>query len=145
MSKDNGIRVMLVDDHPIMRKGLLDLLMESGGFDIVGQAADGAEAVIVAERSQPCVILMDVMMPEKDGMEACRDIIDLLPDTKVLMLTASTEEDAVVEAAAAGATGFVQKFSGGDELVNAVREVAAGRIVIPEDAVRAGLQADTRG
>ena len=64
---------------------------------------------------------MDVMMPRKDGVEACRDILDLLPETKVLMLTASTEDDAVIEAIAAGATGFVQKYSGSDELVDVVR------------------------
>ena len=69
-------------------------------------------------------------------MEACRDILDLLPDTKVLMLTASTEEDAVIEAIAAGATGFVQKYSGSDELVDTLRQVAEGRLMIPEDAVR---------
>ncbi len=80
--------------------------------------------------------LMDVMMPKKDGVEACRDILELLPDTKVLMITASTEEDAVVEAIAAGATGFVQKYSGSDELVDTLRQVAEGRLMIPDDAMR---------
>ena len=69
-------------------------------------------------------------------MEACRDIMDLLHETHVLMLTASTEDDAVIEAIAAGATGFVQKYSGSDELVDAVRGVAEGRLMIPDDAVR---------
>ena len=136
MSSTNRIRVMLVDDHPIMRKGLRDVLEDSGAFDVVGQAADGAEAVRTAEESRPDVIVMDVMMPKKNGVEACRDILDLLPDAKVLMLTASTEEDAVTEAIAAGATGFLQKYSGSDELVDTLRQVAEGRLMIPDDAVR---------
>ena len=136
MSSTNGIRVMVVDDHPIVRRGLRDLLEDSGAFEIVAQAADGVEAVSMAAESRPDVIVMDVMMPNRDGVEACREILELLPDTKVLMLTASTEEDAVIEAIAAGALGFVQKYSGSAELVNAVREVAGGRLMIPDDAVR---------
>ena len=136
MSSSNRIRVMLVDDHPIVRRGLRDVLEDSGAFDVVGQAADGVEAVRTAQELRPDVIVMDVMMPKKDGVEACRDILDLLPDAKVLMLTASTEEDAVIEAIAAGATGFVQKYSGSDELVDTLRQVAEGRLMIPDDAVR---------
>ena len=79
---------------------------------------------------------MDVVMPKKDGVEACRDILDVLPKTKVLMLTASTEDDAVIEAIAAGATGFIQKYTGSDELVKAICHVAGGGLMIPDDAVR---------
>ena len=136
MSSNNGIRVMLVDDHPIMRRGLREVLEDSGGFEVVAQAADGVEAVSRAQETRPDVIVMDVIMPNKDGVDACRDILDLLPDTRVLMLTASSEDDAVIEAIAAGATGFVQKYSGSDELVDALRHVAGGRLVIPDDAVR---------
>ena len=136
MSSVNTIRVMLVDDHPIMRRGLQDVLEDFGAFEVVAQAADGVEAVTTAEETRPDIIIMDVMMPGKDGVEACRDILDLLPDTKVLILTASTEEDAVIEAIAAGAMGFVQKYSGSDELVDTVRAVAAGRLMIPDDSVR---------
>ena len=74
---------------------------------------------------------MDVMMPNKDGVDACREILDLLPDTRVLMLTASTAEDAVVEAIAAGAMGYLQKYTGPEELADAVRDVARGRFCIP--------------
>ena len=136
MSSTNGIRVLLVDDHPITRRGLKEVLEDTGAFEVVAQAADGVEAVRVAEETRPDVIVMDVMMPKKDGVEACRDIMDLLHETHVLMLTASTEDDAVIEAIAAGATGFVQKYSGSDELVDAVRGVAEGRLMIPDDAVR---------
>ena len=136
MSSTDGIRVMLVDDHPVMRRGLQDVLEDSGGFEVVGLAADGEEAVRMADETRPDVIVMDVWMPKKDGVEACRDILDLLPDTKVLMPTASTEDDAVVEAIAAGAAGFVQKYSGSDELVDAIRKVGAGNLMIPDGAVR---------
>ena len=136
MSSTNGIRVMLVDDHPTTRRGLKEVLEDTGAFEVVAQAADGVEAVRTAEETRPDVIVMDVMMPRKDGVEACRDILDLLPETKVLMLTASTVDDAVIEAIAAGATGFVQKYSGSDELVDVVRGVAEGRLMIPDDAVR---------
>ena len=112
MSSGNGIRVMLVDDHPVMRRGLQQVLEDFGGIEVVAQAADGEKAVAVAAESRPDVIVMDVMMPKKDGVEACREIIDLLPDTEVLMITASTEEDAVIEAIAAGASGFVPEVLG---------------------------------
>ena len=136
MSSTNEIRVMLVDDHPITMRGLQEVLEDEDWLAVVAQAADGVEAVIRAEESKPDVIIMDVMMPNKDGVEACRDILDLLPETKVLMLTASTEDDAVIEAFAAGASGFVLKYSSSDDLVGAIREVASGRLVIPHDAVR---------
>ena len=77
-----------------------------------------------------------VMMPRKDGVDACREIMELLPDTRVMMLTASSEEDAVIEAIAAGATGYLQKYSRPEELVGAVVDVAEGRLRIPEEAVR---------
>ena len=136
MTTTERIRVMLVDDHPIMRNGLRDALEDAGDFEVVGLAADGVEAVSAAQSLEPQVIVMDVMMPNKDGVDACREIMELLPDTKVLMLTASTEEDAVVEAVAAGATGYLQKYSGPDELADAVREVAEGRLRIPDSAIR---------
>ena len=135
MSSTNGFRVMLVDDHPTTRRGVKEVLEDTGAFEVVAQAADGAEAVRTAEESRPDVIVMDVMMPGKDGVEACREILDLLPETKVLMLTASTEDDAVIEAIAAGARGFVLKYSGSDELVDVVRGVAEGRLMIPDAAV----------
>ena len=136
MSSAGRIRVMVVDDHPIVRDGLRDALEASGRFDVVGQAADGEEAVRTVEELGPDVIVMDVMMPGKDGIDACREIMELLPDTRVLMLTASSEEDAVIEAVAAGATGYLQKYSRTEELVEAVVDVAEGRLRIPEEAVR---------
>ena len=127
---------MVVDDHPIMRNGLRDTLEASGRFEVVGQAGDGEEAVRTVEGIDPQVIVMDVIMPNKDGIDACREIKELLPETRVLMLTASTEEDAVIEAVAAGAAGYLQKYSRPEELVEAVLDVAEGRLRIPGEVVR---------
>ena len=136
MSTAGRIRVMVVDDHPIMRNGLRDTLEASGRFEVVGQAKDGEEAVSTVEGIEPDVIVMDVIMPNMDGIDACREIMELLPKTRVLMLTASTEEDAVIEAVAAGATGYLQKYSRPEELVEALVDVAEGRLRIPSEVVR---------
>ena len=136
---DKQIRVMLVDDHPVVKMGLKGMLEQSGDFAVVGEASDGVEAVEAAERLKPDVIVMDVMMPELDGIEACRTIMEKLPETQVLMLTASLEKDAVIEAVAAGATGFLQKYSGGEALEATVRAIAAGRLRIPDEALKRTL------
>ena len=136
MASASRIKVMVVDDHPIMRNGLRDTLEASGRFEVVGLAEDGDEALRTVEGLQPQVIVMDVIMPNKDGIDACREIMELLPDTRVLMLTASSEMDAVIEAVAAGATGYLQKYSRPEELVEAVVDVAEGRLRIPDKMVR---------
>ena len=136
MSSGCRIRVMVVDDHPVMRNGLRDALEASGRFEVVGEAGDGAEAVRTVAELNPPVIVMDVIMPGKDGIDACREIMELLPDTRVMMLTASTEEDAVIEAIAAGATGYLQKYSRPEALVEAVIDVAEGQLRIPDQAVK---------
>ena len=128
--------MLLADDHSIVREGLQSMLERSEEFEVVGQARDGVEAVKVASELSPDVIVMDVMMPNKDGVEACREIMESLPDTRVVMLTASTEADAVIEAVAAGATGYLQKVSGMDRLMSTVKVVAAGEMRLPPDVVR---------
>ena len=139
MAPDTHTRVMLVDDHEIMRDGLREVLQRAGDFEVVGQAGDGEAAVRVAQSLEPDVIIMDVMMPLKNGIDACREITEMLPDTRVLILTAATEEDAVLEAIAACATGYLQKYSGKKELLRTVRDVAAGEYRIPADAMRRAL------
>ena len=136
MSSRERIRVMVVDDHSIMRVGLKQVLEQSGEFEVVGDAADGEEAVRVAAEVSPDVVVMDVMMPGKDGVEACREIMESAPDTRVVMLTASTEEAAVVEAVAAGATGYLQKETGRERLLAAVRGVFLGELLVPVEVVR---------
>ena len=140
MSATQPFRVMIVDDHPIMRDGLRDALDSEEDFEVVGQAADGAEAVTSAQSLQPDVIVMDAMMPNKNGVDACREIMDQLPDTRVLILTASTEEDAIIDAVAAGATGYLHKHSGPEELTDAVRDVARGRLRIPDRSIRKAFE-----
>ena len=141
MSSTGRIKVMVVDDHPIMRDGLRDSLESEGRFEVVGLAADRVEAdrveaVTMAQSVEPEVIGMDVMMPNKDGIDACREIMELLPDTRVLVLTTSTTEDAIINAIAAGATGYLQKNSGLEELAVTIREVAQGRLRIPDKSIR---------
>ena len=136
MSTDTRTSVMLVDDHSIMRDLLRDALENTGEFQVVAQASDGEEALKVAAEAAPDVIVMDVIMPVMDGIEACRQITELLPGTRVLMLTASNEKDAIVRSIAAGATGYLQKYSGKEQLLTTLREVALGEFRIPGDAAR---------
>ena len=138
---------MIVDDHGIMRDGLREVLERAGDFEVVGQAEDGAAAVKVAQDLRPDVVIMDVLMPTKNGIDACREITDMLPDTHVLILTVSTEEDAVIESVAAGAAGFLQKYSGKDEFLSVVRDVAEGEYRIPGDVIKrvfTGIRATAR-
>ena len=130
------VRVLLVDDHPVMRDGLQQLLERTGEFEVVGHAGDGEEAERVAKELVPDLIIMDVLMPGRDGIDACREIIDALEDVRVLMLTASTEKDAVIEAVAAGADGYLQKFTGTEQLLAMVRDVAGGEYRMPRDVMR---------
>ena len=136
MTAENLTSVMLVDDHSIMRDLLRDALENTGEFQVVAQAADGAEALRMVQEVAPDVIVMDVIMPVMDGIDACREITELLPDTRVLMLTASNEQDAIVRAIAAGATGYLQKYSGKEQLLATLREVAEGEFRIPGSAAR---------
>ena len=130
------VRVLLVDDHPVMRDGLQQLLERTGEFEVVGHAGDGEAAERMAKELVPDLVVMDVLMPGRDGIEACREIMDALPDIRVLMLTASTERNAVIEAVAAGADGYLQKFTGTEELLAMVRDVARGEYRMPRDAMR---------
>ena len=136
MTADNPTRVMLVDDHAIMRDLLRDALENTGEFQVVAQASDGEEALKVAAEAAPDVIVMDVIMPVMDGIESCRRIMELMPDIRVLILTASNEQDAIVSSIAAGATGYLQKYSGKEQLLTTLREVALGEFRIPGDAAR---------
>ena len=130
------VKVMLVDDHEIVRDGLREVLERTGEFQVVGEAGDGAAAVEVALSQRPDVIIMDLILPPTSGVEVCREIMDLLPDTRVLMLTMSNEQDVVAQAIAAGATGFLQKTHGRETFINTVRDVAAGEYRFPSDALK---------
>ncbi len=135
-TESRRIRVLLADDHAVTREGLQVILERSEEFEVVGQARDGVEAVKEASELSPDLIVMDVMMPKKDGVDACREIMGSLPETRVLMLTASTEANAVIEAVAAGATGYLQKVAGMDQVLGMMRSAAAGEGRLPTEVVR---------
>ena len=147
MSVDVRIKVLVVDDHLIVRTGLKIILDETGDFVVVGEAADGEEAVRMAAEVAPDVVLMDVMLPGKDGVESCREIMEAVPETHVVMLTASTDENTVVEALAAGATGYLRKETGLEQLLRTMRDVSRGELCVPAyavervlDGIRAGVR-----
>lgn len=147
MAASERLGVFIVDDHEIMRDGLREILERSDEFEVVGQAKDGEEAVTAVLELDPDVIIMDVLLPLKDGIEACREIVDAKPESKVLVLTAAPEVDTVIDAVAAGATGYLQKYSGRDKLLETVKRVADGEYCIPGDIanrVFAGIRAKAR-
>jgi two-component system, NarL family, response regulator DegU len=124
-----AIRLMLADDHRMLREGLSRSMREQG-FDIVGEAGDGAEAVALALTVRPDVILMDVTMPEIDGVEACRQVRAQLPDTKVVMLTMHADQGVLTSAIRAGATGYLVKDCSTEEIASAVRMAAGGETAL---------------
>lgn len=136
MSENRRFRVMVVDDHPLLRDGLRQVLENTGEFEVVGQASDGEKAISLADELRPDVVVMDLLMPGIDGVATCREIVELLPDTRVLMLTASTDDEAVIRSVAVGATGYVVKDATLPELLEAVRDVAQGRVRIPIPVLR---------
>ncbi|HYN36845.1 MAG TPA: response regulator transcription factor [Actinomycetota bacterium] len=124
------IRVLIVDDHALFRRGLQMVLEGEADIEVVGEASDGTEAVKLAEESTPDVVLMDVRMPKRSGIEATRAIKDTLPSTRILMLTISDEEADLYEAIKAGASGYLLKEISIDEVANAVRQVSQGQSLI---------------
>jgi DNA-binding NarL/FixJ family response regulator len=120
------IRVLVVDDQVLVRAGVASLLRAATGFEVVGDAADGNEAVHLAYRLRPDVVMMDVRMPYVDGIEATRRIVRQLPDTRVVMLTTFADEDYIYGALHAGAVGFLLKDSEPTAMIDAVRRAAAG-------------------
>jgi DNA-binding NarL/FixJ family response regulator len=123
------IRLMLADDHRMLREGLGRSMREQG-FDIVGEAGDGAEAVQMAMRLRPDVILMDVTMPEMDGVEACRAIRKDLAGTQVVMLTMHADQEVLASAIRAGASGYLVKDCSTEEIAAAVRMAASGETAL---------------
>ena len=120
------IRVLLTDDHAIVRKGVRALLSTEPDIQIVGEASNGVEAVAQAEILCPDVILMDLMMPKLDGIEATRQITAKLPDARVIVLTSFAADEKVFPAIKAGALGYLLKDSGPEELVRAIHQVYRG-------------------
>jgi DNA-binding NarL/FixJ family response regulator len=123
------IRVVVVDDHAIVRDGLVALLGALDGVTVVGSASDGRAALHEVASSEPDVVIMDIQMPELDGIEATRFITGRHPSVRVVMLTMNEDDETVLAAIRAGASGYLLKGSGADEVLNAVRAAAAGGMV----------------
>lgn len=134
------IRVLIVDDHAIVRKGIRALLSETGGFEIVGEAADGQEAVVVAAESQPDVILMDLLMPVMDGIEATLRITAQRPGARILVLTSFAADNKLFPAIKAGALGYLLKDSSPEDLLRAIRQVHRGEPALHPTIARKLLQ-----
>ncbi len=126
-TSDQALRVLVVDDHALFRRGLQMVLRQESDIDVVGEASDGEEAIQKAQELMPDVMLMDVRMPTRSGIEATRQIKDLLPHVKILMLTISDEEADLYEAIKAGASGYLLKEISIDEVADAIRSVWAGQ------------------
>jgi len=131
---------LIVDDHAIVRKGIRALLSEAGGFEVVGEASNGRSAVLAAEETNPDVILMDLLMPGMDGIEATRLITGRQPKTRILVLTSFAADNKVFPAIKAGALGYLLKDSSPDELVRAIRQVHCGEPSLHPTIARKLLQ-----
>ncbi len=125
---DAPIRVLLVDDHAMVRRGMRDFLSLHDDIEVVGEATDGAAGVEQAKVLRPDIVVMDLMMPNLDGIEATGRIKAALPDVEVIALTSFIEESRVVAAIEAGASGFLLKDAEADELAAAIRSAAAGEV-----------------
>ncbi|MBN1584719.1 MAG: response regulator transcription factor [Anaerolineae bacterium] len=123
---DRAIRVLIADDHAVVREGLRWLISTEPGIDLVGEAADGIETVEKACALQPDVILMDLLMPRKDGVAAIGEIVQLVPSARILVLTSFAEDEKVFSAVKAGALGYLIKDSSPAELMQAIRDVHRG-------------------
>ena len=125
------LRILIADDHMVVRRGLCSLLIPRNGMEVIGEAADGVEAVELARSLQPDVILMDMVMPHLDGPEAVVEIKKENPEARILILTSFGEDARVSAAIRAGALGYLLKDSSPDELFHAIREVAQGNLSLP--------------
>jgi NarL family two-component system response regulator LiaR len=145
MSASNPIRVMIVDDHSMVRRGLATILRVKADLELVGEANNGREAVRMSSEVQPDVILMDLVMPEMGGAEATEIIREQCPDTQVIALTSFQEKELVREALQAGAISYLLKNVSADDLAAAIREAHAGRSTLAPEAIQALIQVDSPG
>ena len=154
MSTEPGstkIRVFLLDDHEVVRRGLADLMGLEDDLELVGEASTAAEAVARIHATSPDVAVLDVRLPDGSGVEVCREVRSMHPDLKALMLTSYADDEALFESIMAGASGYCLKDIRGQDLIGAIRAVAAGRSLLDPVAtarvmakLRDGRQADQR-
>lgn len=138
------IRILLVDDHAVVRSGLSKFLLVNKDMQLVAEASDGAEAIQMAGLHKPDVVLMDLMMPGVDGITATREIHQKYPPIKIIALTSFSEQNMVQGALQAGAIGYLQKNVTASELANAIRSAHAGRMTLSPEATQALAQSVTQ-
>jgi len=134
----NKLKVLLVDDHALVRRGFRRMLEDEPSFEVVGEASDGLEAVQLAEQLRPEVIVMDCALPQINGIEASRRILARRPDTAILMLSMHSEDTLVRQALEAGAKGYVLKNAMDLDLVSAIKKVSEGKTVLDPQLMRSG-------
>ncbi|MGZ4872676.1 MAG: response regulator [Candidatus Angelobacter sp.] len=134
------VKILLADDHAVLRQGLR-VLLEREGFEVVGEASDGREAVKLCDKLRPDVALLDVTMPLLNGIDAAREIMKSNPRTKVVLLTMHTEDHLILESLRAGVTGYVLKTKAASELVQALRAVCRGEMFLTQSISRTIVQA----
>jgi NarL family two-component system response regulator LiaR len=141
MDTSQTIKIMLVDDHNVVRSGLSTFLRAYDDLELVGEAKNGLEAINLCRHKKPAVILMDLMMPEMDGIAATRAILKDYPDTKIIAMTSFEEEELVQGVLAAGAIGYLIKNVTSDELVKAIRNAVSGKPTLSPEAAKALIHA----
>ncbi len=135
---NNKLKVLLVDDHALVRRGFRRMLEDEPTFQVVGEASDGLEAVQIAEKLNPDVIVMDCALPQINGIEASRRILANRPETAILMLSMHSEDTLIRQALEAGAKGYVLKNAMDLDLVSAIKKVAEGKTVLDPQIARSG-------
>jgi two-component system response regulator DevR len=138
------VSVFLVDDHEVVRRGLIDLLSTDPELDVVGEAGTVAEALARIPAVSPDVAVLDVRLPDGNGIELCRDLLSRMPNLRCLMLTSFTSDEAMLDAILAGASGYVVKDIKGMELARAIKDVGAGKSLL-DNRGAAALMAKLRG
>ncbi len=141
MDSSRIIRVMLVDDHQVVRSGLATFLQAYDDLELAGEANDGEEALTLCHQKRPDVILMDLIMPKMDGISATRAILDRYPDIIIIAMTSFDEEELVQGVLAAGAISYLLKNVSSDELATAIRAAVAGKSTLAPEAARSLIQA----
>jgi len=134
-TESQTIRVFLLDDHEVVRRGLADLLSAVPGFEVVGEARTAEEALARIPAARPDVAVLDGRLPDGSGVDVCREIRSALPETYCMILTSYDDQDAVLASVLAGASGYVLKEVRGTTLIDAIRQVAMGRSLIPPEVI----------
>jgi DNA-binding NarL/FixJ family response regulator len=127
---DKPVRILIVDDHEVVRIGLKSLLERRPAFLVVGEAADKEEAILTAQKCQPDVVVMDIRLPDGSGVEACREIRETNPGSKVIMLTSYADDEALFGSIMAGASGYLLKQTRGQAVAEAIQRVAGGESLL---------------